>query len=358
MEVDQSVIPSTSMDNDIVNETSITSPLRYGDQNLLNASTSDNSISDDDTMHKTYDRLSATIAAPTVPFVTDPAAIQDSVALQMKESEIHNDILLANSADNRLLPNASDSELKVNGSSAMKPPKILSGKPKAFAIDASKAARSLKSSAATKTGKVRRKRVAVTACLYQSQITDNFGIKLKLKKSATPIKEPNSRKRTSAAGATPLKGGRKRSRKSKHDSDSDDSDYERRRRKESTVNNNTTSERVKHRKSVKHSNDNHEEPLEQSVWGSTIPEQILDQIFTYAINQDGCLPTIVNVGKVCSLWNRVSLSPKLWHSLDLSTWVKDRNELVLKWIIENRLHPTCTELNLGMLLCTFLAERI
>lgn len=256
------------------------------------------------------------------------------------------------------------SELKVNGSAMatetmlataipIKTPKILSGKPKAFTIENNLSLRGSKSTKSP-TGRVRRKREALVAtCTYQSQITDGqLGIKLKLKKSATPVKEPG-RKRTSSTGTTghsPTgKGHRKRSRKSKHDSDSDDSDYEGRRRKEGGVNNNTTTEKVKSRRSAKSQSENVDEPVEQSPWGTAIPEHILHRIFDYALSQDGGLPTIVNVGKVCALWQRVSLSPTLWRSLDLSTWVKDRNELILKWIIENRLTSHCVDINLGNL---------
>lgn len=343
MEVDRNVIPSTSMDGDSVNNTSSTSSSHhYDEHSFLNALGSDNSISEqeNDIIHGGDDKFYAG------PMSTDSTASQDSDAQQQQqqqESYVANAVAPFNAHD---ASNAVDSKLKLNGNSSPMPAKVFSGKPKAFAMEAARSVRASKAAATKlKAAKTRRKRaVTVAICTYQSQITDNtVGIKLKLKKSATPVKEPGSRKRAYSAGAATLKGGRKRSRKSKHASDSDGSDYERKR------NNNSSSERVRHKKSTKHANDNHDEPLEQSVWGSTIPEHVLDRIFEYAISQSGSLPTIVNAGKVCSLWNRVSLAPKLWQTLDLSTWAKDRNELLLKWIIENRLHPTCTELNLGML---------
>lgn len=303
----------------------------------------------------------------------------DAMATQSQDSETHesfdidkntllsesarppsvNIMVTINEADRSICDEkfVAGSEVKVNGSTASRLPKILSGKPKAFTIEkciVSNSAKSTKAPRGTKAVRGRGRRPALVTT-YQSQITDNtLGIKLKLKKSslATPIKE-NNRKKANTTGSSPsattLKTNRKRSRKTKHDSDSDDSDYERRRRKESGVNNNSTSDKLKNRKSAanKQQQDGHEEPAEQSVWGHSIPEEILCQIFEHAINLDGCLPTIVNVGKVCSLWRRVSLTPKLWYSLDLSTWVKDRNELILKWIIENRLHGLCVDLNLG-----------
>lgn len=365
MEVDRNIIPSTSVESagnlGITPSTSPSSNNDFVDQHAAGHIESDNNLSEKNTENDTENEYSVPSHGTESPHESSSQIDEDDNESDSMQPVIGADInysLLTNNVDPSTEEFGSNTAagLKVNGSSMAAataatttpqnpPPKFLSGKPKAFAMDAVAAA-----AAATKP-RVRRKRTAT--CTYQSQITDKLGIKLKLKKSATPIKEPTSRrKRTNLAGTTPAgnaKGTRKRSRKSKHNSDSDDdSDYERRRRKEAIVNNNTTSDKVKHRKSTKHNHhDNHDEPEEQSVWGAIIPEHILLQIFEYAISQDGCLPTVVNVGKVCSLWQKVSLETKLWHSLDLSTWTKDRNELLLKWIIENRLHSNCVELNLG-----------
>ncbi|XP_037030411.1 F-box/LRR-repeat protein 6-like [Bradysia coprophila] len=191
------------------------------------------------------------------------------------------------------------------------------GKPAAYAME-------------KKTTKVRAKpkRKALVA-MYQSQITDNkIGIKLKLKKSEvlTVLPAPKSKK--------VAKSNRKRSRKSKpkNTSDSDDSSYEKKPRR---VNNNkaTTVEK---------------EPEEQSPWGLMIPEPILLKIFENVVNQEGCLPALVRLGKVCSQWNQVSVTPRLWHSLDFSAWTKEkwRTELNLKWLIENRMQ-SCKDLNIA-----------
>lgn len=191
------------------------------------------------------------------------------------------------------------------------------GKPAAFAME-------------KKTAKVRAKpkRKALVA-MYQSQISDNkIGIKLKLKKSEVLTVLPPTKSKKVA------KSNRKRSRKSKpkNTSDSDDSSYEKKPRR---VNNNkaTTVEK---------------EPEEQSPWGLMIPEQILLKIFENVVNHEGCLPAVVRLGKVCSLWNQVSVTPRLWHNLDFSSWTKEkwRTELNLKWLIENRMQ-CCTDLNIG-----------
>lgn len=242
------------------------------------------------------------------------------------------------------------------GAGAASPKKVLSGKPRAFAeankAAATAAATSRASSARSNRGRPKCKTLVT---MYQSQLTDNkIGIKIRLKKSLeAPIRNATSatskRKSatatvtaTAAASSAPKTTNRKRSRKSKQKgtSDSDDSEYEKRRRV-----NHTSTDKVKNRKSTAISKD-YTEPEEQSVWGSRIPEEILLRIFENAVNQHGCLPTIVNIGQVCTLWRRVSLDPKLWHTLDLATWTKDRSELNLKYIIQNHLHG-CKDLNLG-----------
>lgn len=73
---------------------------------------------------------------------------------------------------------------------------------------------------------------------------------------------------------------------------------------------------------------------------------IISQIFEILIDREGCLPTLCRLGRVCTLWRNVSLTPSLWKSMDLSTWIKDkyRTELKLKWFVDNRCSE-CTELN-------------
>lgn len=241
----------------------------------------------------------------------------------------------------------SQQQQRANGtidSSIAKPKKVLSGKPLSFALAESNKTNSSKSKGA----RGRPKRKALVA-MYQSQLADK-GIRLKLQKSQEPpLASTHTKKKSSPSNVTPTgsattgattKSSRKRPRKSKHKdtSDSDDSEYEKRRR-----NNNGTSDKFRNRKTT--SND-YTEPEEQSGWGSTMPEEILLKIFEDAVNEHGCLPTVVNISKVCSLWRRVAQHPKLWHTLDLATWTKDRSELNLKLIIQNHLH-SCKDVNLG-----------
>ena len=57
-----------------------------------------------------------------------------------------------------------------------------------------------------------------------------------------------------------------------------------------------------------------------------------------AVKEEGSVPTACRLARVCSLWREVSLDTKLWRSIDLSTYFKEKNrtELRLKWFIENR----------------------
>ncbi|XP_055921159.1 F-box/LRR-repeat protein 6 [Eupeodes corollae] len=176
----------------------------------------------------------------------------------------------------------------------------------------------------------KQKKSKALVAIYESEISDNkIGIKLCIKKS------------DSGSTPTKTKPNRKRSRKSKTRVDSDDSEYETKRRRERPTNNN--SDRPKRGDST-----NFKEPVEQSAWGSTIPENVLLKIFHNVVEKEGALPTLFRLGRVCALWRNVSLSSSLWRSMDLSTWVKEkhRTELKLKWFIENR-GRGCTDLNVS-----------
>lgn len=206
------------------------------------------------------------------------------------------------------------------------------GKPMAYAIE-KKASR----------GRTKPKRKALVA-MYQSQISDNnIGIKLKLKKS--DVSPTPTRTKASASVAASVKGkskkfaksNRKRSRKSKAKRSTDDSDDE-----------GGAASLLNDKRPRKEKVNNNREPVEQTEWGSTLPEGVLYQIFRHAVKQEGCLPTLCRLGKVCMLWQRVSQSPSLWNNLDLSRWTRERfrTELKLKWIIENRL-SACYDVNLS-----------
>lgn len=237
------------------------------------------------------------------------------------------------------------------------------GKPKSFAMSIESSKKSSGSIASAKTGSRGRPKRKALVAMYQSQLSENtMGIKIRLKKSLeTPIAMASlgssggggaTKKKSittmpsigspgTAAGTS--KSTRKRQRKSRHKdtSDSDDSDYEKRRKS-----NNTTTEKHRNRKQTTNTASDYTEPDEQSQWGNVIPEHILLKIFEEAVNQYGTLPIMVNVSRVCTLWRRVSQTSQLWHTLDLSTWTKDRSEINLKRIIATHLR-WCKDVNLG-----------
>lgn len=257
------------------------------------------------------------------------------------------------------------------------------GKPKSFAMAIESSKKTIARSTAptttasgtttVKTPRGRPKRKETLVAMYQSQLSENtMGIKIRLKKSLEPPisaalssssgaggggttkkKSINSASSvlgsptTASVAAGTSKQTRKRQRKSKHKdtSDSDDSDYDKRRK-----NNNTATEKHRNRKQTTNTATDYAEPNEQSQWGNVIPEHVLLKIFEEAVSQYGTLPIMVNVGRVCSLWRRVSLTPHLWHTLDLSTWTKDRSEINLKQIIGTHLR-WCKDVNLGRLRC-------
>ncbi|XP_039289527.1 F-box/LRR-repeat protein 6 [Nilaparvata lugens] len=142
-------------------------------------------------------------------------------------------------------------------------------------------------------------RSAPQKATYQSQISpDQNGIKLRIKKSVV----------------APQKG---RKRRSKGGSAADDDGYV--------------------------------EPLTQSGWGEKLPKDVLYKIFEIITRNEGCIPFLVRMTKVCRLWREVAETPKLWHHVDLaSTWVRDpaKNDLNFCWLCENRLSHV-QDLNLG-----------
>lgn len=213
-----------------------------------------------------------------------------------------------------------------------------------------------------------RPRKKVPLAVYQSQISDNkLGIKLCIKKSVDVVvaktkKVVNRLTAAKATGGGGAAGQKRRTKKRKtlDDSDSDEMNYRRRRRKDSKNNNNEmitnnnnhvlSTKDVSEPQPAESSSSKGETNLdeEQSCWALTIPENVLHLIFQYATASEGCLPTLVRLASVSSLWFRVAMQPSLWHTLDLTSWVKERyrNELKLKWFILNRMGG-CRDLNLA-----------
>ncbi|KAL1506211.1 hypothetical protein ABEB36_005612 [Hypothenemus hampei] len=165
--------------------------------------------------------------------------------------------------------------------------------------------------------------------MYHSQISgDKNAIKLRIKKSNFSNVQP----------LVPNKKKTGRRKKHKPHSDTDNSDYEKKpkRNRSTMLENDVTSTQ-------------NDEPLEQSSWGDSckLPEHILRKIFEEVCLQDGALPTLVRLGKVCRFWKDISLKSSLWKKADLN-YVKERNrtDLRLHWLILNRLIE-CEDLTMG-----------
>lgn len=162
---------------------------------------------------------------------------------------------------------------------------------------------------------------------YHSQISgDKNTIKIRIKKALSQQ-------------IPPVKKSRQRKKQKKEASDSDVSDYD-------DSNKRLKLELVSHLPIEDHNRSS--SPVEQTVWGDTnhLPTEILRKIFQFACNE-GSLPLLITISKVCKIWRDVSLDPKLWESVDLSNCVKERykTDVRLHWFIHNRL-ATCQDLNL------------
>ncbi|XP_039593317.1 F-box/LRR-repeat protein 6 [Polypterus senegalus] len=60
----------------------------------------------------------------------------------------------------------------------------------------------------------------------------------------------------------------------------------------------------------------------ESNWGLHLPVEILVRIFQDVVNQDGAVPFLCRVSRVCRLWCCAASSPVLWRSVTLSfCWV-------------------------------------
>lgn len=84
------------------------------------------------------------------------------------------------------------------------------------------------------------------------------------------------------------------------------------------------------------------EPPKEPRWGEEgpegMPERALEIIFSYVCFTDGCIPFLLSAMRVCKLWNKVAIRPKLWTHANLGTAVKEksRTEKKLEWILKNK----------------------
>ncbi|XP_050326645.1 uncharacterized protein LOC126757086 isoform X2 [Bactrocera neohumeralis] len=207
----------------------------------------------------------------------------------------------------------------------------------------------------------RQRKLKPTLPMYESEISDNkTGIKLCIKKSdstgnlaaSTGILVPTvTAKSVETAATTAPKQTRKRSRKTKSKARVDDDESEPEvtpvKRGKNKARNAERQKKVSF-SGIEEQGEKHRATIEQGDWGARIPQEILFKIFEILVDREGCLPTLCRLGRVCTLWRNVALTPSLWKTMDLSTWIKDkyRTELKLKWFVDNRCSE-CTELNVA-----------
>uniref|UniRef100_A0A3Q3FKE0 F-box and leucine rich repeat protein 6 n=1 Tax=Labrus bergylta TaxID=56723 RepID=A0A3Q3FKE0_9LABR len=57
-------------------------------------------------------------------------------------------------------------------------------------------------------------------------------------------------------------------------------------------------------------------------WGQSVPEEVLINIFQFVVTQDGAVPFLCRVGRVCHLWNAAASSPALWRKVTIGhCWI-------------------------------------
>uniref|UniRef100_A0A182TR44 F-box domain-containing protein n=1 Tax=Anopheles melas TaxID=34690 RepID=A0A182TR44_9DIPT len=148
-------------------------------------------------------------------------------------------------------------------------------------------------------------------------------------------------KKASDATVQPKKPIRKRARKprSLNEDSSDETSPEKRNRRAEKPRPKKTNNNTEKRSAE----EAYTPPKDQSVWANGLPESVLYTIFKNAVQEEGCLPTLIRLSEVCTAWYKVSQQCSLWRTVDLGTWGRDRfkTEPRLKWLIENRLqHAT------------------
>uniref|UniRef100_A0A3Q3JZI0 F-box domain-containing protein n=1 Tax=Monopterus albus TaxID=43700 RepID=A0A3Q3JZI0_MONAL len=83
-------------------------------------------------------------------------------------------------------------------------------------------------------------------------------------------------------------------------------------------------------------------------WGQCLPEEVLINIFEMVVIQDGAVPFLCRVGRVCRLWNAAASSSVLWRKVTVGyCWIAPgksqlpKTEKKIKetfnWLAENRL---------------------
>ncbi|XP_038126673.1 F-box/LRR-repeat protein 6 [Cyprinodon tularosa] len=82
-------------------------------------------------------------------------------------------------------------------------------------------------------------------------------------------------------------------------------------------------------------------------WGQHLPEEVLVYIFQMVAAEDGAVPFLCRVGRVCRLWNAAASTPILWRKVTVGyCWyqpakklfakTRDRIKETVAWLTENR----------------------
>lgn len=82
-------------------------------------------------------------------------------------------------------------------------------------------------------------------------------------------------------------------------------------------------------------------------WGQSLPEEVLISIFQMVVVQDGAVPFLCRVGRVCRLWNAAASSPVLWRKVTVGyCWIapgktqlpktEKRIKDTFDWLAQNR----------------------
>ncbi|XP_062870917.1 F-box/LRR-repeat protein 6 [Trichomycterus rosablanca] len=91
----------------------------------------------------------------------------------------------------------------------------------------------------------------------------------------------------------------------------------------------------------------HSEEVENFDWSQRLPVEVLVKIFELIVFQDGAVPFLCRVGRVCRLWNAAASSPSLWRSVSIGfCWIEPgKSQLpgteqkirkTVDWLAQNR----------------------
>ncbi|CAH1272219.1 FBXL6 [Branchiostoma lanceolatum] len=74
-------------------------------------------------------------------------------------------------------------------------------------------------------------------------------------------------------------------------------------------------------------------------WGQQLPVEVIVNILQFAVADQGAVPLLCRVAKVCHFWYEATKHPSLWRHVDLSTgYIKPnaRSDKTLQWLAKNR----------------------